>query len=160
MAVALVSRLRIVHVTDCYLPRVGGIELQVAELAAAQAVAGHDPYVVTVTAGQSGPRVHRLLAPMTLRALRYEIPLGTGHNLAGLLALLRPDVVHVHAGVVAPLAWAGARCAARQGSPLVASVHSTWGPGARLLYRGLAAAYGWTAVRIAGAGPVGPWMRN
>ncbi len=41
---------RIAHVTDCYLPRLGGIELQVHDLASRQA-AHHDVTIFTITQG-------------------------------------------------------------------------------------------------------------
>ncbi|HEX8092397.1 glycosyltransferase family 4 protein [Jatrophihabitans sp.] len=40
-------RMRIAHVTDCYLPRMGGIERQVHGLATAQLAAGHQVSVIT-----------------------------------------------------------------------------------------------------------------
>src|ERR1700726_4568638 len=43
--------MRIAHVSDCYLPRLGGIELQVHDLAERQAAAGHEVTVITTTAG-------------------------------------------------------------------------------------------------------------
>lgn len=54
--------MRIVHVTDCYLPQVGGIESQVADLVRHQIAAGHDVHVVTSTADAVGAtaQVHRI----------------------------------------------------------------------------------------------------
>lgn len=49
--------MRILHVTDCYLPRLGGIELQVHDLACRQAAAGHDVTILTTTAGRAGETV-------------------------------------------------------------------------------------------------------
>ena len=43
--------MRIAHVSDCYLPRLGGIELHVHDLALRQAAAGHDVTVITTTGG-------------------------------------------------------------------------------------------------------------
>ena len=53
--------MRIVHVTDCYLPRLGGIETQVADLVRHQIAAGHDVHVVTRTTDAVSPteQVHR-----------------------------------------------------------------------------------------------------
>ena len=53
--------MRIVHVTDCYLPRMGGIETQVADLVRHQSAAGHDVHVVTSTTEDADPnaQVHR-----------------------------------------------------------------------------------------------------
>jgi glycogen synthase len=42
--------MRILHVTDGYRPRVGGIEIFVQDLARRQAEAGHDVSVLTATA--------------------------------------------------------------------------------------------------------------
>ncbi|WP_448630181.1 hypothetical protein [Cellulomonas soli] len=48
--------MRVVHVSDCYPPRTGGIESQVGDLAAAQVAAGHDVHVFTATVGEHGER--------------------------------------------------------------------------------------------------------
>ena len=47
--------MRVVHVSDCYAPRLGGIETQVRALAIRQAAAGHDVHVITATAASVGP---------------------------------------------------------------------------------------------------------
>ncbi len=44
--------MRIAHVTDCYLPRLGGIELQVHDLASRQA-ARHEVTIFTITGGSA-----------------------------------------------------------------------------------------------------------
>ena len=46
--------MRIVHVTDCYLPRMGGIERQVHGLATAQLAAGHQVSVITSVPAAGG----------------------------------------------------------------------------------------------------------
>ncbi|MFC4060486.1 glycosyltransferase family 4 protein [Planomonospora corallina] len=150
--------MRIIHVSDCYLPRLGGIEVQVADLVRMQCEAGHDAEVVTATPGEPLPGVHRIVAN-----LPFDLPVhptGTGH-LIRLLAARRPDVVHVHAGAVSPFAWMGVRAAARAGLPVVVTVHSMWDPVTRALYRGLRALFGWqswglvgTAVSEAAARPI------
>ncbi|WP_344864492.1 glycosyltransferase family 4 protein [Planomonospora alba] len=150
--------MRIIHVSDCYLPRLGGIEVQVADLVRMQREAGHDAEVVTATPGEPLPGVHRIVAK-----LPFDLPVhptGTGHLLR-LLAARRPDVVHVHAGAVSPFAWMGVRAAARAGLPVVVTVHSMWDPVTRVLYRALRALTGWqgwglvgTAVSEAAARPI------
>lgn len=145
--------MRIVHVSDCYAPRVGGIETQVAGLAAAQAARGHAVHVLTATAGSSGAdgpgrfrqtveeppgvRVHRMASPVT-----FGVPVHPrGRRLIRkALRLLRPDVVHVHAGVVSPFAYDGARAARSAGAPLAITWHCmldgvepAWALGARVL---------------------------
>lgn len=76
-------RLRIAHVSDCYSPRLGGIEVQVAELTRRQADAGHETHVITATRAHdqaepdggpaAGPRVHRVAA-----AIPFELPIHPG----------------------------------------------------------------------------------
>ena len=60
--------MRIAHVTDCYLPRLGGIEMQVRDLATRQQQAGEDVEIITATPAIPGlgldfsepVRVHRM----------------------------------------------------------------------------------------------------
>ena len=112
--------MRIVHVTDCYLPRMGGIETQVADLVRHQTAAGHDVHVVTSTteaADQNG-QVHRIRAgwirETMLRSQRTVQTVGR----------LRPDVVHCHNSVLSPLAVAVAGGASELGIPTAVTVHS------------------------------------
>ncbi|MEV0757617.1 glycosyltransferase family 4 protein [Streptosporangium sp. NPDC050280] len=150
--------MRILHISDCYLPRLGGIEVQVADLIRTQREAGHDVEVATATPGESLPGVHRIVA-----RLPFDLPVhpfGTGHLLR-LIRARRPDVVHVHTGAVSPFAWMGVRAATRAGLPVVVTVHSMWDPVTRALYRGLRLLFGWhrwglvgTAVSEAAALPI------
>jgi phosphatidylinositol alpha 1,6-mannosyltransferase len=150
---------RILHVSDCFLPRLGGIEVQVDELARAQHAAGHDVAIATATPGAShDPRVHRIVAP-----LPWELPIGG--SLRGLLRDLTPDVVHVHAGAVSPFAWRAVRRTLRAQVPTVMTVHSLWGPISELSYRVLFA--GWrrdgfvvTTVSEAAAAPIRSVVRG
>src|SRR3954468_6893272 len=49
-------RMRILHVSDAYLPKQGGIEIQVSDLARRQAETGHDVTVLTCAPDMSGRR--------------------------------------------------------------------------------------------------------
>ncbi|MEW9533585.1 glycosyltransferase family 4 protein [Microbispora sp. NPDC049125] len=150
--------MRILHITDCYLPRLGGIEVQVADLVRAQREAGHTVEVVTATPGERIPGVHRVVA-----GLPFDLPVhprGSFHLLR-LMRARRPDVVHVHTGAVSPFAWMGVRAAARARLPVVVTVHSMWDPITRGVYRALQAAFEWrrwglvlTAVSQAAARPI------
>ncbi|MEU4535253.1 glycosyltransferase family 4 protein [Streptosporangium sp. NPDC023825] len=150
--------MRILHISDCYLPRLGGIEVQVADLIRTQREAGHQVEVATATPGESLPGVHRIVA-----RLPFDLPVhpfGTGHLLR-LVRARRPDVVHVHTGAVSPFAWMGVRAATRAGLPVVVTVHSMWDPVTRAVYRGLRLLFGWhrwglvgTAVSEAAALPI------
>jgi len=122
---------RIVHVSDCFPPRTGGIESQVSDLAAQQAAAGHEVHVLTATLGAHGERggdvedargvaVHRLGA-----RLPFGLPVNPvqARLLGAALDSLAPDVVHVHAGVLSPFAFDGARLAVARGLPTAITWH-------------------------------------
>jgi glycosyltransferase involved in cell wall biosynthesis len=136
----------ILHVTDVYAPRLGGIERQVADLAARQRAQGHEVVVLTSTRGRPEPDLHRVWSPVWP-------PSRT-------LADLRPDVVHCHSSVVSPLAWSLARASVAQGTPAVLTVHSMvarTGPsslGLRAVARALAGAVVWSAVSEVAARPL------
>ncbi|MEV6859885.1 glycosyltransferase family 4 protein [Streptosporangium subroseum] len=132
--------MRILHVSDCYLPRLGGIEVQVGDLIRMQREAGHEVEVATATPGHALPGVHRIVAK-----LPFDLPVhpfGVGHMLR-LMRARRPDVVHVHTGAVSPFAWMGVRAAVRVGLPVVVTVHSMWDPITRIVYRGLRLLFEW-----------------
>lgn len=132
--------MRVAHISDCYLPRLGGIEVQVTELTRRQAEAGDDIDVITATPGHEvrsglemcdGVRVHRLTARMP-----FELPVHprTRAHVVPLLQGIAPDVVHVHLGVVSPFAWGGIRAAVELDLPVLVTVHSVWGAAARKGY--------------------------
>ena len=152
--------LRIAHVSDFYLPRLGGIETHISDLAARQAAQGHDVHVVTTTAGPARPGVHRVTGPSGPALNPLAAP-------AGIRALqrLEVDVVHCHLGVATPLAFFAARAAARTGLPTVVTVHSMWA-GVSSVMSAMDALGGWsalpiqwTAVSEAAARPVRPHLR-
>ena len=147
--------MRIVHVSDCYLPRLGGIEQQVSGLAAAQLAAGHEVHVVTATRQAEAPeavidgvQVHRLTAP-----LPFDLPLHprAGKVIHPALARLQPDVVHVHIGSISPFSWAGLRAADALGLPALTSVHSMWGPLSKGLYSLFRVVLNWPATTMVAA---------
>ncbi len=142
--------MKIVHLSDCYLPRLGGIEMQVRDLARRQHAAGHDVHVITTTPaaprgrapvepdGLDGVSVHRLAAdlpyelPVNLRA-----PAGVRQVLDRARAQGHPfEAAHVHAGVVSPFAFSVAKVAADAMVPTTITLHCLWGyltPAFRLL---------------------------
>jgi len=145
----------IVHISDCYLPRLGGIEVQVRQLAMRQAASGREVHVITGTAGHDEVRsgtelldgvvVHRVAA-----RLPFELPVHprTGHHVREILgqvtAASGAPVAHVHAGVISPFAWAGMRTAAAMSVPTLVTVHSVWGPMAKPGFRALDALVHWS----------------
>lgn len=123
----------VVHVSDCYAPRTGGIESQVRDLARAQAAAGDEVHVLTATPGahghhepgeppedDGGVHVHRLGT-----RLPFDLPVNPAAppRMRAVLDVVRPDVVHVHAGVVSPFAFDGARVAVDAGLPVAVTWH-------------------------------------
>jgi len=137
---------RIVHVSDSYLPGLGGIEAQIAHLGRQQLAAGNVVGVITTTPGSPGAHglsravedgldVYRIAARIPGG---YPVHPRAGRHVASVLRLQRPDVVHLHMGILAPTAQATFRVVRRLGLPAVVTVHSVWGPmerGLRLLDR-------------------------
>ena len=98
--------MRIALVSDCYLPRLGGIELQVHDLAGQLIRAGHPVTVFTVT---DGPPAAGDVPVVRLPALGgVPLPAATDRLRR---ALDKFDVVHAHTSLVSPLAWRAARLA-------------------------------------------------
>ena len=133
--------MRIAHVSDCYLPRTGGIETQVRALAMQQEMRGQHVEVITATPGHlvrsgtekiDGFPVHRVTARMP-----FSLPIHprTRANVLQALKDSPVDLVHVHVGVVSPFAWGAVRAAHQLGLPVVITVHGVWGPLATPGYR-------------------------
>jgi glycosyltransferase involved in cell wall biosynthesis len=156
--------MRILHVTDCYLPRVGGIEIQVQELAHRQALSGHDVHVITATAEAEGADDWPLTVHRAGRVGRRRGdplgPLPSFRRVGEVIERIDPDVVHVHVSVVSPLAGAAAVASARAARPTVVTVHSLWAylSSPYRLAAGLARLGGlpieWTAVSASAAAQV------
>jgi glycosyltransferase involved in cell wall biosynthesis len=103
--------MKILHVTDSYLPNLGGIELHIEDLATRQQAAGHD---VAVAARSAAADPSRDAVRRVERSRRSW------------LTDEAPDVVHAHVSIVSPFALAAARRAGRAGIPTVVTVHSLW----------------------------------
>ncbi len=125
--------MRVAHISDCYLPRTGGIELQVRGLAHAQLAVGLVPEIVTATPAERGnPRIpNEIDDGVPIHRLAVNLPAGlpvtpyVGKRLRELL-LDTADVVHVHGGLISPFAWPALRTTVKAGLPAVVSVHSVW----------------------------------
>jgi glycogen(starch) synthase len=127
---------KIAMLSDCYLPRLGGIEVQVHDLASRLTARGHEVVVFTATPGSRGERggfvdridsveVHRL----ALR-LPFELPVNplAPGPLRERLAGGGFDVVHVQMGVVSPFAADCTRVAIELGLPTAMTWHCMLGP--------------------------------
>ncbi len=123
---------RIALVSDWYLPRLGGIEWHVADLAAALSDKGCDVTILTTTPDPSPSSIQRANGAFridridTLRAPRFGFSISP--RLAELLTrrLQAGDfqLVHVHASVISPLALAAVIAARRLNLPAVVTFHS------------------------------------
>ncbi|HZY01621.1 MAG TPA: glycosyltransferase [Dermatophilaceae bacterium] len=128
--------MKIAMLSDCYLPRLGGIEVQVHDLAARLIGRGHDVVVFTATPGSRGERggfvdrvdgvvVHRL-------ALRLPFELPVNPLAPGLLRQRLADggfdVAHVHMGVLSPFAVDCTRVTTDLGLPTAMTWHCMLGP--------------------------------
>lgn len=136
--------MKIAHVTDFYLPRLGGIEMQVCELTGRERMAGHEVDVITSSpsdrncpegATAAGPadgddsvlygpdRVIRLTDDLRIRRVMHPAAWVRGCRAA---TSGDYDLVHCHVGVGSPLGFFVARAAAKKGIPTVITVHSLW----------------------------------
>lgn len=118
--------LRVALVCDWFLPRMGGIELHLRDLALALRKGGMDASVVTTIPGPdevAGVPVHRIGGTLLPRVGVSLSPMIVG-RIADVLRAERIDLVHAHASVVSPVAYAGAIAGAREGLPAVITFHS------------------------------------
>jgi glycosyltransferase involved in cell wall biosynthesis len=159
--------MKILHVSDCYLPRLGGIETQVHGLARGQIAAGHTVEVATATPRARHDRTtDEVIDGVPVRRITVDLPFElpvhprAGREIRRVLESGRYDVLHVHAGVVSPFAFAAAPVAVDAAVPMVITIHSLWGY-ATPMFRALDALAGWSrwpvvwsAVSDVAAGPL------
>ncbi len=123
--------MKVALLSDCYLPRLGGIEVQVHDLATHLTAAGHEVAVFTATAGPHGERHGTTTIEDGIAVHRMAIPLPGGLPVNPLappevrrrLQAGGFDVAHVHMGVVSPFATDMARVAASLGLPTAITWH-------------------------------------
>lgn len=143
--------MRILHLTDHYLPVLGGIETHVSALAARQASRGDEVTVLTSTPASADGRHSDDVGPVAVRRVGSLLE-------AGRFDFSAYDVVHAHVSVVAPFSAPLAALASRQSVATVVTVHSLWNglgpvPAAAAAIAGLRRApVLWTAVSRAAAG--------
>jgi glycogen synthase len=136
--------LKVGIVSDCYVPRLGGIEMQAHDLARNLRAQGHDVVVVTPTAGPDvvdGVRVRRMDVPL----LPFDLPFTprTFRLVTDLLVEEEVDVAHFHGGIASPVAYLALRRAQALGIPSVVTLHCMWSYAAPL-FAGLDRAVGWS----------------
>ena len=123
--------MKVALLSDCYLPRLGGIEVQVHDLAGALRRAGHDVEVFTATTGPSGERRGACLVEdeVPVHRMAIALPGGIPVNPFAPPEVRRRlsdggfDVAHVHMGVVSPFATDMARVTLGIGLPTAITWH-------------------------------------
>jgi glycosyltransferase involved in cell wall biosynthesis len=141
--------MRVALACDWFLPRLGGIELHLRDLALALRRRGLDARVVTTTSGPEmveGVPVHRIRAALAPGAGFAYTPRSL-RSLADVIRAERFDLVHAHASVVSPVAYGAALAGARAGLPTVLTFHSMLHRSAMLL-GATEALFGWSRDRI------------
>lgn len=119
--------MRIAHVSDCFVPRLGGIEMQVNDLTRRQLQIGLEPEVITAT--PLPRRMSGRIFPVPVHRYGIRIPAEIANNpmpsrpIEKALRRGNFDVVHVHAGVGSPFAAAGVRVGLKLGLPVTVTVH-------------------------------------
>ena len=116
--------MRIAHVTDCYLPRLGGIEMQVHDLALRQQEAGHDVVVITSTPPAASGEVADDVPVLRLASAFGQPTVASLSEVARVVRTARFDVLHAHSSAFSALAWSATRAAARRSLPCVLTMHS------------------------------------
>lgn len=131
---------RIAHVTEVFLPRLGGIETHVDDLVRHQRAVGLEADVLTPARAASVDPVwvRRISAAEARRAVAHY------------------DVLHIHLSMFSPYGISVARAATKAGIPVLVTVHSMWsGAGGILRLAALAGLrrwpVAWSAVSTAAA---------
>lgn len=116
--------MRVLHVTDAYLPRLGGIEMHVHDLARAQAAAGDEVDIITMTRARGA-----LDAPGSAMVIRPGDDADVLRKWRFILANRSYgvdrgyDVVHAHCSTVSLLSFFAF---GTPGVPRLMTVHSLW----------------------------------
>ena len=138
--------MRVALACDWFLPRQGGIELHLRDLALALRAGGVDARIVTTTRGDDevdGVPVHRVRTPLAPAAGVAWSPAVVG-AVERVIHHERFELVHAHASVVSPVAFAAAIAARRAGLPSLVTFHSMLHRSSFLLGAS-EALFGWSA---------------
>jgi glycosyltransferase involved in cell wall biosynthesis len=138
-------KLKVALVSEMYLPRVGGLELHVRDLARELNVRGHEAHVICNTPGpavyEDGVKIHRLGLP------RVPIihTIGTPHSNDALRRLFEQehyDIIHTHAALL-PMTHVANFVARKLGLPSVLTECSWLGAGWLRFFRSCHRASRW-----------------
>ena len=138
------ATVQIAIVSDWYLPRIGGLELHLRDLARELNARGHEAHVITATPGPDeldGVKVHRLDVPLmpgldTIRSRKALVPL------EALFVREGYDIIHAHTAL-SPLAIGATAVAKKLGIPSVMTEHSVLRGKGRALLSALHKIWGW-----------------
>lgn len=134
--------MKVALLSDCYLPRLGGIEVQVRDLAYRLLEAGHEVEVFTATLGAEDERggVVDIVEGLPIHRMGMELPgrlpinpLAAGETKRR-LAAGHFDVAHVHMGITSPFTVDCTRVALQLGLPVSMTWHCMLGPAEPLFH--------------------------
>lgn len=118
--------MKIALACDWFVPRLGGIEVHLLDLAVRLRARGHDVHVMTPTPGDAcvdGVPVHRVPGRLFPGSGFVWNP-GAFAAMRRVLRAERFDVVHAHASIISPAAYGTALAALADGTPTLVSFHS------------------------------------
>ncbi len=124
------GKLKIAMVCDWYLPRMGGLEIYLHDLALRLKQEGHEVHLVTPIPGKEnidGILVHRLNVPL-LPKLKLIFTRSAFKKLESIFQKEHYDVVHFHSGIVSPVIWGGVFLCKKMNIPALITWHSILGP--------------------------------
>jgi glycosyltransferase involved in cell wall biosynthesis len=133
---------KIALLSDCYLPRLGGIEVQVRDLAYRLMAAGHDVEVFTATLGESDERagVVEIVDGLPIHRMGADLPGRLPINPLAKSEVKRRlaaggfDVAHVQMGITSPFTVDCTRVALQLGLPVAMTWHCMLGPAEPLFH--------------------------
>lgn len=123
--------MRIIHVSDCFAPSMGGIETQVSHLAERQHMAGDGVTVLTCSPdvdNSDGQRPYRVIRSVWPNPVGAPVDPRAPRRFLAMIEKLQPDVVHLHQGELTPVVQALMPRLAQKNIPSVVTVHSVWNP--------------------------------
>jgi len=133
---------KIALLSDCYLPRLGGIEVQVRDLAYRLLAAGHQVEVFTATRDERDERagVVEIVDGLPIHRMGAQLPGRLPINpmaksdVKRRLAAGGFDVAHVHMGITSPFTVDCTRVALQLGLPVAMTWHCMLGPAEPLFH--------------------------
>lgn len=132
------ERYKVALIADWYLPRIGGLELHMRDLARELNARGHEAHVICATRGKDeadGIKVHRLDVPL-MPGLNTIWNRAAAERLEALLRAERYDIVHCQS-VLSPLSHVGTYVARKLGIPSVLTEQSVLRGAPQVLFRSL-----------------------